>query len=282
MKSINFIKLLGSAAIFGYAVFMSGCIEIPGEGSLAEDIGYKNRKQYVVSGLQGNVGDFLASSSTLPLRFEIANVTETSGKDVSALKEALSVVQYKEDIIGNESDQELALKSETIKQAAVTINPNTGQFELIEGNKIPAGEYRFDVQVTNSSGSKILKDAIVIEFVEYQVNTWAPGMKSMPVIERVADSPNQILFVGYLNGEKLPGDRIDFTRDRNNGFKGTFVDDNAEGELWKVNFPVKSANTFCSWKAITNTDGVEQVSYLSEQFNFVLGIPGSYVIRLYK
>lgn len=283
MKHKITLKLFAGIVVFtGYAMFLAGCVEIPAEGSLAPDIGYKNRKQYAVSGLTQNIGDFLSSSSTLPLRFEIVNITETSGKDVSALKEELSVVQYKEAIVGNESAAELALKTQIVKQPAISINPNTGKIELLEGNKVPAGEYRFDIKVSNTSGSKILKDALVIEFVEYQTNSWSAGMKSAPQIERVAASPNQILFVGYLNGVKLPGNRIDFTKERNSGFKGTFVDDNDQGELWKVNFPVKNANTYVSWKVITNSNGTEQVSYVSENFDFVLGIPGSYVIRLYK
>jgi len=283
MKRKNTLKLFWGIAIFvGYAMVLSGCVEIPGEGSLAPDIGYKNRKQYAVSGLTQNIGDFLSSSSTLPLRFEIVGITETSGKDISALKEQLSVIQYKETIVGNESAAELALKSESVKQPAISINQNTGKIELLEGNKIPAGEYRFDVQVSNTSGSRIIKDAIIIEFVEFEATTWSTGMKSAPKIERVAATPNQILFVGYLDGVKLPGNRIDFTKNRNAGFKGTFVDDNDQGELWKVNFPVKNSDTYCSWKVITNTNGTEQVSYVSENFNFVLGIPGSYVIRIYK
>jgi hypothetical protein len=282
MKSKNILKLFGGTALVAVSMFLSGCIEIPAEGSLAPDIGYRNRKQYAVSGLTQNIGDFQSSSSTLPLHFEIANITETSGKDVSGLKEELSVIQYKEAIVGNESAAELALKTAIIKQPAVSINPNTGKIEVLEGNKVPAGEYRFDVKVTNTSGSKIIKDAIVIEFVEFETTEWSPGMKSEPKIERVAASPNQILFVGYLNGVQLPGNRIDFTRNRNAGFKGTFVDDNAEGELWRVNFPVKNADTYISWKVITDNNGKEEVSYVSENFNFVLGIPGSYVIRLYK
>jgi hypothetical protein len=279
----NTMKLFWSTAIFiGYAMLLVGCVEIPEEGSLAPDIGYKNRKQYAVSGLTQNIGDFLSSSSTLPLHFEIVNITETSGKDISALKEQLSVVHYKEALVGNESAEELQLKSEIVQQPAISINQNTGKIELLEGNKVPAGEYRFDVKVSNTSGSKILKDAIVIEFVEFEASSWSSGMASPPKIERVASSPNQILFIGYLNGEPLPGNRIDFTKNRNAGFKGTFVNDTEQGELWKVNFPVKNADTYCSWKVIKNENGGEQVSYVSENFNFVLGIPGSYIIRLYK
>ncbi|WP_166444538.1 DUF5007 domain-containing protein [Dyadobacter bucti] len=272
----------GIAIFMGYLVSLSGCVEVPAEGSLAPDIGYKNRKQYAVSGLEQNIGDFLSSSSTLPLKFEIINITETNGGEVAALKEELSVVRYKEAIVGNESAEELALKSVVVKQPAITINQNTGKIELLEGNKIPAGEYRFDVQVSNTSGSKVLKDAIVIEFVEFEAPSWSAGMAKPPVIERVAATPNQILFVGYLDGKQVPGNRIDFTKNRSAGFKGTFVDDKPEGELWNVRFPVKYSDTYCSWKVIKNENGAEQVSYVSENFNFVLGIPGSYVIRLYK
>jgi hypothetical protein len=283
MKHQNTVKHIWKIAILiGYVASMSGCVEVPAEGSLAPDIGYKNRKQYAVSGLEQNIGDFLSSSSTLPLRFEITGISETNGGKTDALKEELSVVRYKEALVGNESAEELALKSEIVKQPAITINQNTGKIELLEGNKIPAGEYRFDVQVSNTSGSKILKDAIVIEFVEFEAPSWSAGMAKPPVIERVGDTPNQILFVGYLDGKPLPGNRIDFTRNRSAGFKGTFVDDTPEGELWNVRFPVKYSDTYCSWKIVGDDNGTEQVSYVSENFNFVLGIPGSYVIRLYK
>ena len=283
MKRKNTMKHFWGVSIFiGCVISLSGCVEIPKEGSLAPDIGYKNRKQYAISGLEQNIGDFLSSSSTLPLKFEIVKISETNGGNTAALKEELSVVRYKEAVVGNESTEELALKSETVKQPAITINQNTGKIELLEGNKIPAGEYRFDVQVSNTSGTKVLKDAIIIEFVEFEAPSWSAGMAKAPEIVRVADAPNQILFVGYLNGEQLPGNRIDFTKNRGAGFKGTFVDDKPEGELWKVNFPVKYSDTFCSWKIIKTENGAEQVSYVSENFNFVLGIPGSYVIRLYK
>ncbi len=277
------MKTLTLFLVAAYAgLALTGCVDIPYEGSLAPDISYKNRKQYAISGLEQYIGDFLASSSTLPMRFEIVSITETNGGDVSALKRDLPVVRYKEPVTGDETADELLLKTETVEQPAVSINSSTGKIEILEGNSIPSGEYRFDVLVANTSGSRILKDAIIIEFIEFEVSSWSPGMARQPEIERVADAPNQIRFVGYLDGEQLPGNKIDFTRERAAGFKGTFVNDTEEGEIWNVNFPVKNADTYCNWKVVENVDGVEQVSYLSENFNFVLGIPGSYVIRLYK
>lgn len=276
-------KLQFLTAVLGISLLLTGaCTKIPQEGSIAPDIIYKNRKQYAISGLQLNIGDFQPSTSTLPLKFEVMEIREPSGKPVSALSDEIAVIRYKEAIVGNESPAELALKTDTVMVPAIRINENTGILEIQEGNKIPAGEYHFDIQVSNKSGARLLKDALVIEFKETDVLSWSSGMAQQPVIERVGDSPNQIRFVGYLDGQPLPGDYIDFTTNRAAGFKGTFVDDTDDGEIWSVNFPVKESDTYATWKIVTDVGGVEQVNYVTYNFNFVIGLPGSYVIRLYK
>jgi hypothetical protein len=270
--------VLGTTLLLGSAA----CTKIPQEGSIAPDIIYKNRKQDAISGLQLNIGSFKPSTSTLPLKFEIMEIREPGGKPVSALTDEIPVIRYKEAITGNESAEELALKSDTVMVPAVAINEYTGVLEIQEGNKIPAGEYHFDIQVSNQSGSKLLTDALVVEFKEWDVLSWSSGMAKQPEIERVGDTPNQIRFVAYLDGQPLPGDYIDFTKNRAAGFKGTFVDDTEDGEIWNVHFPVKEADTYATWKVVTEVGGVEQVSYESYNFDFVIGIPGSYVVRLYK
>ncbi|RZM23550.1 MAG: DUF5007 domain-containing protein [Pedobacter sp.] len=281
MKSNNKIRVLSGIRIaFLFGTFLlSACTKIPMEGSIAPDISYKNRKQYAISGLQQNIGNFQVSTSTLPLNFEIVAVRELSGKQIVALNESLPVVRYKEPIVGNETAAELLLKTDTVMIPAISINAYTGQLEILEGNKIPAGEYHFDIKVSNNSGEKVLKDALVIEFKEMEVKSWSPGMMKQPEIERIGDTPNQIRFVGLLNNAPLSGEEIDFTKDRAAGFKGTFVNDASNGEIWQVKFPVKESNTYCSWKITSASGGV---SYVSENFNFVIGLPGNYVIRLYK
>ncbi|RZK71322.1 MAG: DUF5007 domain-containing protein [Pedobacter sp.] len=267
-----------TAAAFGILLF-GACTKVPMEGSIAPDISYKNRKQYATSGLQQNIGNFQVSTSTLPLKFEIVEVRELSGKPITSLNENIPVLRFKEPIVGNETPAELLLKTDTVMTPAVSINPFTGQLEILEGNRIPAGEYHFDIKVGNNSGDKVLKDALVIEFKEVEVKSWSAGMRKQPEIERIGDTPNQIRFVGYLNNVPLSGEQIDFTKERAAGFKGTFVNDANDGEIWQVKFPVKESNTYCSWKI---TDGTGAVSYVSENFNFVIGLPGNYVVRLYK
>ncbi len=267
---------------FFMIIVVVGCTEIPELGSIAPDIRYKNRKQFAITGLQQNIGDFQASTSTLPLHFEIVEIRETNGKSIDAFFEEMPVIEYIKGIDGSETEDELLLKIDTVMKAAMTLNSNTGKIELLEGNRIPEGEYYFDIEVSNTSGKTVLKDAMIIEFKEFELVSWSRGMSQEPTIERTGDSPNQILFKGYLDGEALSGDRIDFTTSRSSGFKGTFVDDTQEGEVWKIGFPVKESNTFCTWKIIEEIDGEEQIRYVTENFNFILGRPGSYVIKLYK
>lgn len=272
-----------SGMLVGSAILLAGaCTKIPAEGSIAPDITYKNRKQYAISGLQLNIGDFQPSTSTLPLKFEVVEIREPGGKNVNALSAEIPVIRFKEAIVGNETAAELALKTDTVMVPAVRINENTGILEIQEGNRIPAGEYHFDIQVSNQSGVKLLKDALVVEFRESDVLSFSSGMAKRPEIEKVGDAPNQIRFVAYLDDQPLSGEFIDFTKDRASGFKGTFENDTEDGEIWKVNFPVKQADTYATWKVVTEVDGVEHISYESYNFNFVIGIPGSYVVRLYK
>ena len=282
MKS-KIINRLCSGALITLGLFMAvSCVDIPKEGSLAPDINYRNRKQQAISGLAQSIGDFQVSTSTLPLYFEIVNITEAEGRDVSALRQEIPVIRYTKPVVGDETEDELKLKSDTAQVPAVTINQHTGRVEILEGNNILAGEYHFDIQVTNSSGTRVLKDALVIEFAEYELKSWSGDMAKAPEIERVGDAPNQILFVGYLDGEPLHGNRIDFTESRASGFKGTFVDDTQQGEIWNVGFPVKESTTYCNWKITTDDGGIETSTYENAGFNFVLGRQGSYVIRLYK
>lgn len=276
------VNRLYSGALITFGLFLAGsCTDIPKEGSIAPDINYRNRKQQAISGLAQSIGDFQVSTSTLPLYFEIANITETNGNDVSALLQEIPVIQYTQPIVGDETAEELKLKSDTAQVPAVTINQHTGRLEILEGNSILAGEYHFDIKVSNSSGNRLLKDALVVEFAEYELKSWS-GMTKAPEIERVGDAPNQILFVGHLDGKPLHGNRIDFTQSRALGFKGTFVDDTEQGEIWNVGFPVKESTTYCNWKITTNEDGEQTDTYENGELNFVLGRPGSYVIRLYK
>ncbi len=251
-------------------VFAIGCDQSDTEGTLSVDIKYKDKKQTIVTGLGDELGEFLPSKSSLPIRFEIVGVRAENGSSTAALEEMVEVPVYSSEITGNETPEALALKTNIVLLPAVSISEYTGELVVREGNAILADKYHFDIKVTNVSGSAILEDALILEVKDFDVLSFSDFQGGAPVIEKVADSPNQILFTAFEEGVQIPSDSIDFVAERARGFKGIFVDDTAEGELWKVDFPVRPADTYV---------------YLhgdQRYINFALGRPGSYKITFYK
>lgn len=248
-----------------------GCEESDTQGTLSVDIKYKDKKQTIVTSLGDELGEFLTSKSSLPIKFEIESVTSENGSSTDALFELIEVPIYTQTITGNESEEALALKTKIANLPAVSVGEFTGKLIIREGNNIAADKYHFNIKVTNVSGSAILDDALILEVKDFDIIGFSDFQTGVPVIERVGDSPNQILFTALdENGVVIPATAIDFVAERAKGFKGIFVDDTAEGELWNVDFPVRPADTYV---------------YLNEDeryINFALGKPGSYKVTFYK
>lgn len=246
------------------------CEQDDSSGTLSVDIKYLDKKQTTVTGLGDRLGTFLPSKSSLPIKFEIVNVTAENGSSTESIFELIDVPIFTRSINGNETPAELALKIDTVKQSAVGIEEFTGVLNVREGNQIIADKYHFDIKVSNVSGSAILKDALILEVKDFEIFGFSDFQGGAPVIERIADSPNQILFTAFDEGIVIPSDSIDFVAQRARGFEGVFVDDMPDGELWSVNFPVRRSDTFVYLKGD------------QRYIDFALGKPGSYKITFFK
>ncbi|MEQ9289070.1 MAG: DUF5007 domain-containing protein [Cyclobacteriaceae bacterium] len=248
-----------------------GCEDSVTEGTLSVDIKYKDKKQTIVTSLGDELGEFLTSKSSLPIKFEIAGVAAENGSSTEPLFAMIEVPIFTQEVTGNETSEALALKTKRVSMPAVSIGEYTGKLIVREGNSIAADKYHFDIKVTNVSGSAILDDALILEVKDFDIIGFSDFQSGVPVIERIADSPNQILFTAYdEDAAVIPAESIDFVARRDRGFKGIFVDDTNNGELWQVDFPVRPADTYV---------------YLNEDeryINFALGKPGSYKITFYK
>ena len=252
-------------------VCVFGCEESETEGTLSVDIKYKDKKQTIVTGLGNALGEFLTSKSSLPIRFEIENVVSENGTNTETLFELVKAPIIIQALNGDETPTALKLKSDTVMMPSVSIEEFTGKLIVREGNNLLADKYHFDVRVTNVSGSLVLEDALILEVKDFDVLDFNNFITGVPVIERLGDTPHQILFTAFNeNAEIIPAESIDFIGERDAGFRGIFVDDTADGELWNVNFPVKPASTYV---------------YLNDEqrfINFALGKPGNYKITFYK
>lgn len=259
------------AALF-FTLSFSSCEEDITVGNLAVDMKYKDKKQTAVTGISARVGEFQFSKSSLPLTFEIVSVVEENGGSTAEIFESIKVAIYTDAVSQLESDEIKASKQDTVMLPAVEVETHTGDFIIHSGNNIQEGTYVFDMKVTNVSGEVILSEAFVLEILPYTV-FWFNNFGGTPTIERISDSPNQILFKAYdvaNNNTEITADKYDFMTDRESGFEGIFAGDTDQGELWDVQFPV--------WPASTKVN----INGKTANMNFALGVPGNYVIKLYK
>lgn len=268
VKEIFIIIFIVSGFVFGV---LSSCNEDIQIGNLAVDMKYKDTKQFVITGLDARVGEFVFSKSSLPLTFEIENVTEANGGSTKELFEEIKVVIYTNASSPTDSEEMKKEKRDTVLLPALEIEKHTGIFVLHEGNKIKEGTYSFDVKITNVSGEVMLSDALVLEVLPYKIFSFRE-FGGAPTIEHVADSPNQIVFKAFdlENDTIIPAENFNFMEDRSSGFEGVFAGDTPEGEIWNIEFPLKQTET----RVVINGKSM----YL----NFALGVPGKYVINMYK
>ena len=253
-------------------VGFSSCEEDITVGNLAVDMKYTDQKQSVVTGIAERVGEFQFSKSSLPLTFEIINVVELNGGSTAEVFEELKVAVYSDAITNIESDEFKESKLDTVILPAVEIEKHTGQFIVHAGNNLKNGSYLFDVKITNVSGELILKEAIILEVLPHNVFDFE-NFGGTPEIERVGDTPHQILFKIHdlaNDGALIPGNKIHCLTSRETGFKGIFAGDSDEGERWDVEFPLLKTSS------VINMDG------RNATLEFALGVPGNYVITLYK
>ena len=118
---INKMKNIFRCFVIIMVYTLSSCVEIPQEGSIAPDVKYRNRKQIAISGTGQTIGDFEYSTSTLPMKFAIKKISETNNGDISSFSQEIPVVRYIAPIVGNETEKELRLKTDTVFLPALAI-----------------------------------------------------------------------------------------------------------------------------------------------------------------
>lgn len=260
--------LIALALVLG---FFWSCEEDVTIGNLAVDMKYKDQKQTVVTGLSARVGEFQFSKSSLPLTFEIIGMSEKNGGSIAELTEQIKVPIYTQGVTQVESEEIRASKRDTVMLPAVEVEKNTGDFIIHGGNHIKEGSYSFDLKITNISGEAILNEGFILEVLPHAIFS-SSNFGGSPTIEKVADSPNQIVFKAFdvAADTVITADKFHFMTSREDGFVGVFAGDTSEGEVWNVQFPLLPSNTIVSF------------AEKEARINFALGVQGKYVIKLYK
>jgi hypothetical protein len=199
--------------------FSSGCKKWYG---IPEDLEYlSDRADYTVKSYSPVLGRttlhrdvFNHNASSLPLKFEIQNVRDKNGIPVNELTTARPTLVWKSNYTGLETSlEEIEAKRVLEEHAPLEIrgtgevvfwsSANNSNVTNFQGAPAPAvaGGYQFDVKVSNSGGSKIIKDLVVNPFRERPYEPW--GKDNVTGLPNASINPEISGIVGAVTGREL-------------------------------------------------------------------------------
>ena len=166
----NRIKIL---ALVGLGLAVGACSKIE-NGFQSDNIRYKSNIIFCKRGMSLTMSDRInADGSTPPYTFEMLNLrdAETGEPAPAEFFTDYEILSFKNGMVFDaETDttvELLDLKREVVKKPPMEFNPVSGQliFNRASAN-LPLGRYKFDVNFTNSRGTKLFKDLATIEIVD--------------------------------------------------------------------------------------------------------------------
>ncbi|WP_143308962.1 DUF5007 domain-containing protein [Chitinophaga vietnamensis] len=163
--------LLAAAGLIG----TQACVKVPADVDyISPGAGYNQttfepvlgRTSLLPGDPQTNI--FNADHSTLPLTFKVMNVRTAAGEPVDIFNKTFPVLVWKEAYTGLEKTREEIEKKRTIEEHHLfEVREHSGQFVMwtpidpayLNAVKVqPDPGYRFDVEVSNSGGTKMIRN----------------------------------------------------------------------------------------------------------------------------
>lgn len=156
------------AAVIG----LTACKKIQ-NGFQSDNIRYKDNNLYAKRGLILYQSDRInADGSTPPYTFKLLNLRKADGSAAPAeFTKTYKITVFKagQSFVA-ETDTTVALlnkKRETIDALPMSFNETSGQLTFNKASaNLPLGQYKFDVQMTNPTGTKLFKDLATINVVD--------------------------------------------------------------------------------------------------------------------
>lgn len=147
---------------------------------------------------------FNADNSTSPLNFKIMNMRGADGGSAEIFNKTFPVLVWKEAYTGLETTREEIEKKRTIEQHHLfEVREHSGQFVMWAPNDLqylnaikmqPDSGYKFDVEVSNSGGSKMIRN---LELKPLRPQPYAPSS-----IDPVTGNANGYTYAYLVSGVK--------------------------------------------------------------------------------
>ncbi|WP_165823824.1 DUF5007 domain-containing protein [Pseudochryseolinea flava] len=164
MKRIKYISL---TFLFSALLFLNAC-EPDEQGFISDLITYSQNPFNVTQGSVALSNAIVSDGSTLPLRVKLLEIrNKQTGEVATELMKEFNTTVYTSQITQRDTTFELVQsKIEKRSWPVFKINEEGGQLQFSpETVNVPVGEYTFDVEVSNDSGSKVFKDICTIRIL---------------------------------------------------------------------------------------------------------------------
>ncbi|RFM27865.1 DUF5007 domain-containing protein [Deminuibacter soli] len=217
MKLINKLHHRCTTALLSTVLLCCGCTKYE-KGFLSPYIQYPLKTYTVIKGRASTTDGMVLDGSSLPVSVKILHVYDVhSGKLMDSIffkKYTVQVWNGSYDAAKDTTLDMIKAKQSTLDLEPLHMNEQSGSIEANTGTlNLPAGDYNFDIQVTNIGSTEILKrDVVSITLVDGVPFEEAPGAgsvanqlflltdenvvktlaKPIVTIKRVADKPNQV------------------------------------------------------------------------------------------
>ncbi len=161
-----------SIILFAAVIGLAACKKIP-NGFQSDNIRYKDNNLFAKRGLVLYQSDRInADGSTPPYTFKMLNLRKADGSPAPAeFTKTYKITVFKTGQSFNAAtDTTVALlnkKRETIDALPMYFNETSGQLTFNKASaNLPLGQYNFDVEMTNPTGTKLFKNLATINVVD--------------------------------------------------------------------------------------------------------------------
>lgn len=166
-------------AAFVFAACMTSCFKEPNtQGYLGDGIYLQGADtMYVVIGSKASSSTAWLDNSTQPCKFEIHDVRDAKNNHVDGFFKKFPTMLWIQpyDYLTDNTVESVLAKLQPQDLSPIMINSTNGQLRLLETTADigvqPGDVYHVDVKVSNSKGSKILKDYAILRFEEGAAGT---------------------------------------------------------------------------------------------------------------
>ncbi len=173
-------KYILSSLVVCVVIFAVGCFKDIENGFLSDQIRYINSLVYIYRGAQSaNSVALTPDGSTTPIRYKYANLRDEAGHPVSDsffMKYPVTTWKSGMGYVWAEDTTEALVdaKRETSMLLPINFNEATGAWSSNSGSvNLPTGDFPFDIEATNSWGTKTFPNLGKLRIMDYTVdNCW--------------------------------------------------------------------------------------------------------------